>query len=233
MGCSVSSNLSTEKVVPTQMLKTQTLETPSTNRTNRSNRQRGMSFTGSEIIKKGSSSSYQHYNFLSPVIKGDTHSELRHVIYRPTGSRKTAKMIYKKRANKELIQEANDEFSCLELLDHPNIPKVFEYFEYGNYIILILDYVYGHDLIEYILKTSSFSEKEAANLFEQLLSAINYCHNQDVWLRNLRTESLVVDGSSSKPSLRITEFNMAAYGHKKNSKLTHIAVVLYKTSQKL
>jgi calcium-dependent protein kinase len=224
MGCSVSSNLGPDKIATTQVVKLNTLETPSTNRTSRSSRPRGMSFSGPEIMKKGSSSSYKEYNFMSPAIRSDSQSELRHVIYRPTGSKKTAKIVFKKRVSKELAQQIYDEFACLEMLDHPNIPKVFEFFEYGSNIILILDYVYGHDLVEYIVKTQAFSEKDAANLMEQLLSALNYCHNHEVLHRNLRLESLVVDANSSKPSLKIIEFGVASFGEKKETKLTHIAV---------
>lgn len=221
MGCSVSSNMNSDKLVATCETKLSTSKTP---QTSRPMRQREKSFMGSDIKKKGSSISYQEYNFMSPAIRTDFCSEIRHVIYRPSGSRKTAKVVFKKRASKEYIQQVVDEYLCLESLDHPNIPKVFEFFQCSNYLILVLDYVHGLDLVEFILKSKKFTEKDAASIMEQLLSAINYCHSVGVWHRNLRVESLAIEHGSSKPILKLCEFEFAAFGHKKYSKISHISV---------
>jgi serine/threonine protein kinase len=221
MGCSVSSNASSEKLVSSQEMKLSPTDTPPTSR---SAKPRGLSFAGSQIIKKGSSSSYQHYNFLSPPIRTDAQCELRHVIYRPTGGKKTAKVIFKKRAPIEQLQQLKNEIQILEMLDHPNIPKVFEYFEYGNSLILVLDYSFGNDLVEYIMKSRKFTEKDAALLMEQILSSIKYCHSQNILHRNLRVESFVVETSSSPPSLKIIDFDWAVFSDKSFEKLTHITV---------
>jgi len=43
-------------------------------------------------------------------------------------------------------------------LDHPNIVKIFEYFENSNYIFIVMEYLSGGELFDKILKQKTFTE---------------------------------------------------------------------------
>ncbi|HPC05522.1 MAG TPA: DUF1501 domain-containing protein, partial [Anaerolineaceae bacterium] len=57
----------------------------------------------------------------------------------------------------DLLQEARDQFfreaSILARLDHPNLPKVSDYFSIGARDYLVMDYVPGNDLRTLIIET--------------------------------------------------------------------------------
>ena len=63
------------------------------------------------------------------------------------------------------------------MLDHPNVLKLYEYFEDRKYIYLVTELCTGGELFDKIIKEEMFNEKYAAKLFKQILEALNYCHS--------------------------------------------------------
>lgn len=66
------------------------------------------------------------------------------------------------------------EVKILQTLDHPNVIKMFEFFENDDSIYLILEKCDGGELFDRVIEKEFFSEKEAAVIFKQILQAINY-----------------------------------------------------------
>ncbi|OMJ81943.1 hypothetical protein SteCoe_17481 [Stentor coeruleus] len=69
----------------------------------------------------------------------------------------------------------NKFFQKIEVLkqtDHPNIVKVFEFYEDAKHYHLVTEYIGGGELLDYILKNNSLSECTAAHFIRQLLSAV-------------------------------------------------------------
>jgi serine/threonine-protein kinase len=75
------------------------------------------------------------------------------------------------------------EASVLARLDHPNLPKVSDYFLYGGRDYLVMDFVPGQDLRELIEEARSkekfLSEDQVLTWAEQLCDALEYLHSQD------------------------------------------------------
>ncbi len=86
----------------------------------------------------------------------------------------------------DLLRETRDQFlreaTVLARLDHPNIPKVSDFFSIGNRDYLIMDFVPGKDLrtlmIEARQSGSFLDEVEVLNWAEQLADALIYLHGQ-------------------------------------------------------
>lgn len=87
----------------------------------------------------------------------------------------------------ELLQEARDQFlreaTILARLDHPNLPKVSDFFSVGSRDYLIMDFIPGKDLrammIEARQSKKYIPEKEVLNWADQLADALTYLHNQN------------------------------------------------------
>ena len=87
----------------------------------------------------------------------------------------------------DLIKEAREQFlreaTVLARLDHPNLPKVSDFFSVGQRDYLVMDYVPGKDLrtlmIEAKEKDSFLSETEVLNWSNQLSDALIYLHHQN------------------------------------------------------
>jgi calcium-dependent protein kinase len=58
----------------------------------------------------------------------------------------------------------------MKLIDHPNIVKIFDWFEDNERIYLVMEYLQGGDLHDRIIskKKSSFSDEEIASIMQQV-----------------------------------------------------------------
>lgn len=87
----------------------------------------------------------------------------------------------------DLLQEARDQFfreaTVLARLDHPNLPKVSDFFSNDNLDYLVMDYVPGKDLrtlIQEARQEQSFlSEEDVLNWANQICNALTYLHTLD------------------------------------------------------
>ena len=102
----------------------------------------------------------------------------------------------------DLIQEARDQFmreaTVLARLDHPNLPKVSDFFNIKNREYLVMDYVPGKDLrtlmIEARQRNEFLPEDEVLNWASQLADALSYLHNQETPIlhRDIKPSNLKV-----------------------------------------
>jgi calcium-dependent protein kinase len=81
----------------------------------------------------------------------------------------------------------------LKKLDHPNIVKIFEFYQDKLNFYLITEYIEGGELFDRIAKERCFDELTAAKIMKQLMSAIVYCHNHKIVHRDLKPENLLLE----------------------------------------
>ena len=83
----------------------------------------------------------------------------------------------------KMAEQFRVEASVLARLDHPNLPKVSDYFSIDGREYLVMDYVSGRDLQEIIRqakrRNEHLEESQVLDWAIQLLDAIEYLHNQD------------------------------------------------------
>ncbi len=87
----------------------------------------------------------------------------------------------------ELLKEARDQFlreaTVLARLDHPNLPKVSDFFSVGSRDYLVMDFVPGKDLRTLMIEARQSNvflpEDDVLNWAGQLADALIYLHGQD------------------------------------------------------
>ncbi len=86
-----------------------------------------------------------------------------------------------------LVQEAREQFlreaTVLARLDHPNLPKVSDFFSVGARDYLVMDFIPGKDLrtmmVEARQENRFLDESDVLNWAGQLADALTYLHSQD------------------------------------------------------
>lgn len=83
----------------------------------------------------------------------------------------------------QLAEQFRIEASTLARLDHPNLPKVSDYFADNGREYLVMDFVEGRDLHEILRETQRLNEfldeQQVLSWAYQLLDALEYMHSQD------------------------------------------------------
>lgn len=90
------------------------------------------------------------------------------------------------------------EIQILRKLDHPNIIKVFEFYNTKVEFYIISELCTGGELFDRIIKLKKLNEKVAANVMKQLLSAILFCHKNQVIHRDLKPENILIESQDNQ-----------------------------------
>ena len=151
-----------------------------------------------------SSSSHVIFKLTSEV--NDTYTKLKDIQSGTTGS--VVKVLHKElnipralkhikiKNNPKLFSEAKKEITILKNLDHPNIEKIYEYYEKENDSIdIIMELIDGQELFSKLMKENHFPEKKAAIIMYQIFSAIKYCHENGIIHRDIKAENIIIQDS--------------------------------------
>lgn len=94
---------------------------------------------------------------------------------------------YERTMPKDMLKEAREQFqreaTILARLDHPNLPKVSDFFSIRDRDYLVMDFVPGKDLRQLMMEarqTETFlAEEDILDWASQLSDALKYLHTQD------------------------------------------------------
>lgn len=104
------------------------------------------------------------------------------------------------------------EISILKLLRHPHITRLYEVMESKNMIYLVTEYAPRGEIFDHLVANGRMKEEEAARVFAQTVSAVEYCHSKGVVHRDLKAENVLLDNDMNiKVShSRLTKRSLAA-----------------------
>ncbi len=134
-----------------------------------------------------------------------------------------------KQMDKVKIPDMNlfkNEINIMSILDHPNIIKLYEIFEDEKYFYLIIEYCDGGELLHRIRerneKGNPFKEKEIAEIFKEIISAISYCHDNNVVHRDLKLENILFLNKNENSEIKIIDFGVSTILEKKENKIKRL-----------
>ncbi|CAF2122230.1 hypothetical protein HID58_009561 [Brassica napus] len=127
-----------------------------------------------------------------------------------TGQSVAIKILNKKKlllTNPALANNIKREISIMRRLSHPNIVRLHEVMATKTKIFFAMEFVKGGELFNRISKHGRLSEDLSRRYFQQLISAVGYCHARGVYHRDLKPENLLIDENGS---LKVSDFGLSA-----------------------
>ncbi len=91
-------------------------------------------------------------------------------------------------------------------LNHRNIVSVYQFGEDEDCAYIVMEYVHGHSLGEYLRRPGRMAKADVLCLMFQLLDALHYAHESGVVHRDIKPANLMVDRDGR---LKITDFGIA------------------------
>ncbi|KAH9479554.1 Serine/threonine-protein kinase GIN4 [Psilocybe cubensis] len=108
------------------------------------------------------------------------------------------------------------EIVVMKLIDHPNIMKIYDVWETSSSLYLILEYVQGGELFDYLCNKGRRPTAEVVNYFQQIICAVDHCHRYNIAHRDLKLENILIDQDSN---IKVADFGMATWQGDSRAKL--------------
>ena len=157
--------------------------------------------------KINNSKSLCDFSFKEQIGEG-TFGYVRLAINNQTGEKVAIKILEKKK-----ILEYEDririvrEIKILKSLRHPNIVHLYSVLQTDNNILIIMEYAKGIELFDYIAKKKKIDEITACNIYQQIISGLDYLHKNNIVHRDIKPENLIINRKTKE--LKIVDFGLS------------------------
>lgn len=141
-----------------------------------------------------------------------TFAKVHHARNLKTGQSVAIKIIDKEKVLKVgMIDQIKREISVMRLVRHPNVVQLYEVMASKTKIYFVIEYIKGGELFNKVAK-GKLKEDAARKYFQQLISAVDFCHSRGVYHRDLKPENLLLDENGN---LKVSDFGLSALSESK------------------
>ena len=119
--------------------------------------------------------------------------------------------------NEEFLRRFKNESKAIAVLSHPNIVKVYDV-SFGDRIqYIVMEYIDGITLKEYIGQQKIIPWKEAVHFTVQILKALQHAHEKGIVHRDIKPQNIMLlqDGT-----IKVTDFGIARISNNETRTMT-------------
>ena len=108
----------------------------------------------------------------------------------------------------QLRNTVKNEINILKQIDNENVMKLYEVIDTQSHLYLVLEYINGINLLEIIKneKNHFIKEPRAKKIFLKVVQGINYCHQINIYHRDIKLENILV---LKDDSVKIIDFGFS------------------------
>jgi len=160
-------------------------------------------------IQPRSEAEFKHKYQLKGVLGNGNYSIVRRGVDLETNENVAVKVIDKRKLTKEDEAALRVEVEVLSTLNHPNIIKMFGFYNEGKQYCIVTELMNGGELFDRIVKKEFYSEKDAQRVVRTMASVIKYMHDKDVVHRDLKPENILLTDDTDNATIKIADFGFA------------------------
>ncbi len=124
-------------------------------------------------------------------------------------------------ANEEFRRRFKNESKAIAVLSHPNIVKVYNV-SYGDRLqYIVMEYVEGITLKEYIEQQRRLGIKETVHFTIQILRALQHAHDKGIVHRDIKPQNIML---LSNGNIKVTDFGIARFSYSDTKTMTDSAI---------
>lgn len=112
--------------------------------------------------------------------------------------------------DEDAIKRFNREANAVTSLSHPNIVSIYGVENEDNFYYLILEYVHGMTLKDYMLQNKNIPVETAVYIIKQIASGLSHAHKNGIIHRDIKPQNILM---TEDLTCKITDFGISrAYG---------------------
>ncbi|XP_068647070.1 CBL-interacting serine/threonine-protein kinase 6-like [Aristolochia californica] len=156
---------------------------------------------------------------LGRLLGHGTFAKVYHARNLVTGKSVAMKVVAKEKVIKVgMMDQVQREISVMKMVNHQNIVELHEVMASKSKIYFAMELVRGGELFSKVAR-GRLREDVARCYFQQLISAVDFCHSRGVYHRDLKPENLLLD---EEGNLKVTDFGLSALSvHLRHDGLLH------------
>ncbi|NMB98188.1 MAG: Stk1 family PASTA domain-containing Ser/Thr kinase [Clostridiaceae bacterium] len=108
--------------------------------------------------------------------------------------------------DEEFVKRFEVEAQSAASLSHPNIVSIYDVGSQDNIYYIVMEYVEGYTLKEYIASKGTIQWKEAVKIAIQICSAIEHAHNKQIIHRDIKPQNILM---TKEGIAKVTDFGIA------------------------
>ena len=137
-------------------------------------------------------------------------SKVTKAIHLITEQTVAVKILEKEKIEDEIdIERIIREIEILKTIMHPNIAQMYESYSTIHNIYLMMEYVEGGDLFDYITKNTFLPEQKACHFYRQIISVLEYLSEMGITHRDIKPENILLDQNHN--NIKFIDFGLSNY----------------------
>ena len=194
MGCCITTMMNQNQTKITSKIKSDDNEILNTSKAAEIKTVKDFIITEGILVKETKADPYDIYDSLKVLGEG-AFGKVEKVRHKISKQIRAMKVIHKDQIQlgSEDEQALINEINIVKTLDHPNIMKVFEYYNTDNCLYIISELLSGGELFDKIKDNKFIKEDVCAYLMKQIFPAVDFCHEKKIIHRDLKPENVLIE----------------------------------------
>eukprot|EP00667_Euglena_gracilis_P008548 EG_transcript_8664 len=144
---------------------------------------------------------------LGETIGTGAYGKVKLATHRQTGHKVAVKIIrLEKLSNPKSLLKVRREINNLKSLRHPHIIRLHDVVSTPTDIFMVMEYVPGGELFEFLSRNGRIRQPLARKLFQQIICAVEHMHHFRIVHRDLKPENLLIDDQGN---VKIADFGLS------------------------
>ena len=150
--------------------------------------------------------SLENYDFIKTIGKG-TFGKVKLALHKPTKEQVAIKILEKSKIKtKRDLERIEKEIKYLKMFNNPNIIKIYQIKEDEKNFYIVMEYVQGGELFNYIVANKHLDENEASFFYSQIIHIIQEIHKHKICHRDMKPENLLL---TQNKTIKLIDFGLS------------------------
>lgn len=163
----------------------------------------------SHTLSEPNYGSFDQYYTLGSLLGEGVFKEVYSCHHKSTGTIRAVKISKRFAVDGEKAIQLEHEIKILKQLDHPNLPMIYDNYIDNWQCFTVTDYLPGGNLCDELDNNGFLTEERAAVFMEQLLSCVDYLHQNSIIHRDIKPDNILFYHGRDLDRFKLVDFAKA------------------------